>query len=176
MDTLTIERIRLLHPKIRQEVLNAYSYINHNLLGKYVRLRFSHTFRTFEEQKQLYTLGRSKPGKIITNAKEGLSIHNYGLAFDIVLLIDKDRNGLFEAVSWDINADFDGDTIPDWIEIVKHLKKAGWIWGGDWKSLPDYPHFEKTFGHNAKQLLTKYNNGETFTEDIEGKTYRWVKI
>ena len=26
---------------------------------------------------------------------------------------------------------------------VELFKKQGWIWGGDWKSLKDYQHFEK---------------------------------
>ena len=27
--------------------------------------------------------------------------------------------------------------------LVKEFKKRGWSWGGDWKSLKDYQHFEK---------------------------------
>ena len=27
--------------------------------------------------------------------------------------------------------------------IVKEFKKRGWTWGGDWKSLKDYQHFQK---------------------------------
>jgi hypothetical protein len=28
-------------------------------------------------------------------------------------------------------------------DLVKEFKKKGWQWGGDWKSLKDYQHFEK---------------------------------
>ena len=28
-------------------------------------------------------------------------------------------------------------------EVVKILKKRGWKWGGDYKSLKDYQHFDK---------------------------------
>jgi len=28
--------------------------------------------------------------------------------------------------------------------IVQKFKKLGWIWGGDWESLKDYQHFEKS--------------------------------
>jgi len=28
-------------------------------------------------------------------------------------------------------------------DLVKEFKKRGWQWGGDWKSLKDYQHFEK---------------------------------
>ncbi|MHA3787445.1 M15 family metallopeptidase [Flavobacterium hauense] len=176
MDQLTIERIQLLHPKIRQEILEGYSYINSKLLGKGVRLRFSQTYRTFKEQETLYSSGRSRTGKIITNAKEGLSSHNYGLAFDIVLLQDTDLNGSFETVSWNIKDDFDKDQMADWIEVANHFKSLGWTWGGDWKSFPDYPHFEKTFGLTTKQLLRKHNEGHTFDEKIDKKIYKWVRL
>ena len=36
-------------------------------------------FRSIEEQNALYPQGRSKPGKIVTNAKGGYSYHNYSL-------------------------------------------------------------------------------------------------
>lgn len=172
-----------MHPKIRQEVLEAYKHINNTLFGKQVRLRFAHTLRSFEEQNDLYSLGRTmlfdknnvRLSKV-TNAKAGQSIHNYGLAFDIVILIDKDNNSNFETASWNIKADDDLDGIPEWLEAVAHLKKIGWIWGGDWKTFPDYPHFEKTFGHTWKSLLKKYHDNDIFTETIDGKIYKWVNL
>jgi len=175
MDTLTLKRINCLHPVVRQEALATYTHIN-NLFGKNIRLRFAQTLRTFTEQDALYTLGRTKPGKKVTNAKGGQSIHNYGLAFDIVILIDKNNDGIFETASWNIASDDDKDGTPDWMEAVVYLKKLGWVWGGDWKSFPDYPHFEKTFGHSWKTLQDKYNAGKVFTEVIDGKTYKWVSL
>ncbi len=161
---------------VRSEALKAYIHINNKLLGKKIRLRFSHTLRNFEEQNELYYLGRSKPGKIVTNAKAGYSVHNYGLAFDIVLLLDKNGDGIFEKASWDTKTDFDNDKIADWTEVVNHFKKMGWTWGGDWKSFPDYPHFEKTFGLAPKELFAKHVSGDTFKEIIDGKTYNWVNL
>jgi peptidoglycan L-alanyl-D-glutamate endopeptidase CwlK len=165
-----------MHPAVRQEVEKAYLHINDYLLVKGVRLRFTHTYRSFKEQENLYSLGRTQPGRIITNANKGLSTHNYGLAFDIVFLRDKDGDGTFETVSWDTKADFDHDEIADWKEVTNYFKKLGWTWGGDWKSFPDYPHFEKTFGLTTKQLLSRYNSQKTFNENIDGKIYKWVSI
>lgn len=45
------------------------------------------TYRSPEEQNELYTQGRSKPGKIVTNARGGESFHNWRLAFDFVPLV-----------------------------------------------------------------------------------------
>lgn len=183
MDLITLERIKLLHPKVRFEVTEAYKHINAKLLGKNVRLRFSSTLRTIDEQDKLYAQGRTdvfdNRGKrlgIVTNAKGGESIHNYGLAFDIVLLQDKNNDGIFEAASWDIKADNDGDGMSDWLEAATYFKSLGWIWGGDWKAFPDSPHFEKTFGHGWKFLKKKYDEGDVFTEMIDGKIFKWVNL
>lgn len=40
-------------------------------------------YRSQERQAQLYAQGRTAPGPIVTNAKPGQSIHNYGMAADI---------------------------------------------------------------------------------------------
>ena len=100
-DKITLDRIELMHPTIREQLKKDYLEINKNL-PKGVRLRFTQTLRTNKEQDDLYAQGRTKKGKIVTNAKGGQSIHNFGLAFDIVILLDKDNNGSFESVSWEV--------------------------------------------------------------------------
>ena len=117
------------------------------------------THRTEAEQLELYAQGRTKPGKIVTNAKGGQSYHNYGLAIDIVLLVDRDKNGSFETASWDAKTDFDGDGKADWIEVVAIFKRHGWEWGGDWRFV-DQPHFQKTFGFSIVQLRKMHNENK----------------
>ena len=46
-------------------------------------MRLTSGVRSFQAQGELYAQGRSKPGKIVTNAKPGMSLHNYGLAADL---------------------------------------------------------------------------------------------
>lgn len=162
-DKPTLERIDLLHPAVREEVKNIYlNEIIPALSGKAI-CRFAYTLRTFAEQDALYAQGRTKlfddKGKrlgVVTKAKGGQSIHNFGLALDIVLLKDSNSDGKFESASWETNVDFDKDGKADWMEVVNILKRNGWIWGGDWKSFKDAPHFEKTFGHTWRTLLPKY--------------------
>ena len=181
MDRITLERIATLHPKIRQRVLNRYIYVNNKLLGKGVRLRFPYTSRDKEEQDEKYAQGRTKlydsKGKRlgkVTNAKGGQSIHEYHLAFDIVLLLDKDGDGKFESATYEM-LDFDKDGKADWMEVVDSFKSIGFSWGGDWK-FKDKPHFEMTFGHSWRTLKEMVENGNTFTETINGKTYTYVKL
>jgi peptidoglycan L-alanyl-D-glutamate endopeptidase CwlK len=130
-------------------------------------LRLAYTERTFAEQDALYAQGRTKLfdangkrlGKV-TNAKGGQSIHNYGLAWDIVLLIDKDGNGTYESASWDMNTDFDGDKTPDWTEAVCVFKGIGAEWGGSWQTFKDYPHFQIDFGYSWQELLALKKAGK----------------
>ena len=181
MDKTTLDRIATLHPKIRNKVLDAYTYANNKLLGKGVRLRFAYTTRTIEEQDELYAQGRTKlydsAGKRlgkVTQAKGGQSIHNYHLAFDIVLLLDKDLDGKFESATYEM-LDFDKDGKSDWLEVVEYFKSLDFVWGGDWE-LKDKPHFEMPFGHTWRTLKRIYDSGKTFTEIINGKTYTYVEI
>ena len=128
-DTITIERIKQAHPKVRESLMQEYKEINSQLPAD-VRLRFAYVFRTAEEQHKLF-IQRPK----VTKADSWQSIHCYSLAFDIVLLYDKDKNGTFEVASWENNR--------HWMQVVNYFKSKGWEWGGDWTSLKDYQHFEK---------------------------------
>jgi peptidoglycan L-alanyl-D-glutamate endopeptidase CwlK len=157
-DQKTLERIQLLHPKLREEALTMYDEIVAALTGT-AACRFAYTLRTFAEQDALFAQGRTKAGAIVTKAKGGQSYHNYGLAIDIVLLVDKDNNGTFETASWDLKTDFDGDGKSDWQEIVAIFKRYGYEWGGDWK-FNDAPHFQKTFGKSIAELQTLHKTGK----------------
>lgn len=151
-DKITLERIKLLHPKLREEVGEIYDEISEALSGSAL-CRFSYTLRTFAEQDAIYAQGRTKPGKIVSNAKAGLSYHNYGMAVDIVLII----NG--KEASWDTIKDFDGDGKSDWKEVVTIFKQFGWEAGIDWK-FRDAPHFQKTLGYSVRQLLALHQSGK----------------
>lgn len=94
--------------------------------------------RTVEEQNELYAQGRTKPGKIVTNAKGGYSYHNYGLAFDFAVLNDDG------SVSWNVD--------EKWKRVGAIGKSLGLEWGGDWKYFKDYPHFQYTFGLSLADL------------------------
>lgn len=54
-----------------------------------IALLVTRTYCSVEEQDELYAQGRTKPGKVVTNAKGGESAHNFRLAFDCVPIDDK---------------------------------------------------------------------------------------
>jgi peptidoglycan L-alanyl-D-glutamate endopeptidase CwlK len=158
-DQQSITRVAKLHPKVRDEVMNIIDKIEAGWPAT-IAVRIVQGLRTIEEQNDLYAQGRTKPGPVVTNAKGGSSFHNYGLAIDFAILYDKDGNGSFETLSWDMAKDGDNDGKKDWMEVVEAFKAAGWEWGGEWHSIKDYPHFQKTFGHTWQQLLAKYKAGQ----------------
>lgn len=157
-DQITLDRINLLHPKLKEDALKIYDEIVAALNGSAI-CRFTHTLRTFAEQDALYAQGRTKAGAKVTNARGGQSYHNFGMAIDIVLLVDKDKNGSFETASWDVKTDFDGDGKADWMEIVAIFKRYGFEAGIDWKFV-DAPHFQKSFGYSIKQLQDLFHSNK----------------
>lgn len=151
MDQITLHRIQQAHPILRTELEQQYKEIN-SLLPKNVRLRFSYVYRSPEEQHALFF---KRPR--VTKADSWQSIHNYGLAFDIVLLYDKDNNETFETASWEVN--------KYWKEVAVYFKSKGWEWGGDWKTFKDFPHFQKAFGLSWKELKKQIDNHNTITDN-----------
>jgi len=86
------------------------------------------TFRNHSDQATDYAKGRTSPGKVVTNAKPGQSLHNYypALAFDIAFKVG---NTLY----WDVAL---------FRKFATIAKKLGLEWGGDWKNFKDNPHFQ----------------------------------
>jgi peptidoglycan LD-endopeptidase CwlK len=96
--------------------------------------------RTIEQQQELYAFGRTVPGRIVTHC-DGVNVkskHNAipSLAIDVAPY----------PVNWNNIEGFKQlakVVFKNWEEL-----KAGGIvngdlfWGGDWKNLRDYPHYE----------------------------------
>lgn len=109
-----------------------------------IDLKITFGLRTFAEQQKIYDQGRTTPGPIVTKAKPGQSFHNYGLAIDVVPIV----NG---------KADWNSKL---WTKIGDIGKACGFSWGGDWKTFKDLPHFEYPKNTNYKTLLALKNAGK----------------
>ena len=156
-DPVSEKRIETLHPKIAAEVLCLFNRANNLLLTGNAKARVTCGYRSIQEQTALYAKGRTASGKIVTNAKGGYSVHNYGLAFDFCLIVDGGKYA-----SWEYLKDYDGDLVSDWMEFVNLFKSYGYEWGGDWKSFKDRPHIQKTFGKTIEQLRALPRGSGTF--------------
>jgi peptidoglycan LD-endopeptidase CwlK len=126
-----------LHPVVAEKARNLIKKAHSE--GIYIII--TQGLRTIEEQNRLYAQGRTKPGKIVTNARGGYSYHNFGLAFDFCVC-DVVKGSL--APNWNVDR--------RWLRVGQIGKSLGLEWGGDWKSFKDYPHFQYTFGLSLAQL------------------------
>ena len=140
-DKHTDARIKTLHPLVRAKFIQFIIKAEKELKKQ---LRVTSGLRTIKEQNKLYAQGRTRPGKIVTNAKGGKSYHNFGLAVDIVEI----KNG---KALW---------SNPDWGKISELGKSLGLEWGGDWVSIKDKPHFQVSFGKSTSKLFALYNKGK----------------
>lgn len=128
------KKLQGVHPvvatKARQLIERAYK--------EGINVIITQGLRTIEEQNELYAQGRTKPGKVVTNARGGYSYHNFGLAFDFAVL---NPDG---SVNWNVD--------EKWKRVGAIGKSLGLEWGGDWKDFKDYPHFQMTFGLSLADL------------------------
>lgn len=104
--------------------------------------------RTFAEQDKLYAQGRSVHGAKVTNATGGQSAHNYGVAIDVVVLVD----GV---------CDWNFDTYHKlWSLVQEHLptiiSNNEFFWAGLWTSFREAVHFDLSGGKNFEYLKSKY--------------------
>lgn len=131
-DKISIDRVNKLHPKVR----SAFKmFIESAELELGITLRITQGLRTIAEQDALYAQGRTIKGAIVTNAKGGQSYHNYGLAIDVVPMVDNKPQ-------WNY----------DYSRLQPIAARFGIVWGGTFKSIVDKPHFEISLGYKPSQL------------------------
>lgn len=114
-----------------------------------IDLLVTSTYRDFEAQDALYAQGRSAPGRIVTNARAGLSFHNYRVALDVVPL----RAG---KPVWGTSG-ADGEL---WERIGTLGESFGLEWAGRWSRFREFPHFQYTGG----LALADFVGGKTLPE------------
>jgi hypothetical protein len=143
---LSLQRLDRLHPALRTRGAALLDLCSHSGLAILV----TQGMRTWEEQNALYAKGRTVPpiGRkfVVTMAKGGQSYHNFGLAFDIVVLDSVGK------ADWDINH-------PGWRMAGALGKSVGLEWGGDWTRFKDLPHFQYTAGLSLRRCCDLYPSG-----------------
>jgi len=86
--------------------------------------------------------------RFVTGKKGVFSKHSSGTAIDINPLVNPYvKQGMIAPLQGkhylDRGASFQG-MIKKEDMVYKAFKKRGWIWGGDWQTIKDYQHFQKT--------------------------------
>jgi hypothetical protein len=100
--------------------------------AKGIKLAIVETYRTHAKQREYKTMGRS-----YTTSKAGQSKHQYGLAVDVVPIVNSKP-------VWN-------NTLL-WKKIGIVGERLGLHWGGRWKDPYDPGHFEWTGGLTSRHL------------------------
>ncbi len=114
--TKSSERLAQVHPDLQR-------VFNEAIKNSPLDFSITEGLRTKERQKELFSAGKSQTMN---------SRHLTGKAVDIAVLVDGQ-------ITWDF---------PKYQVVADHIKKVAKelkidiVWGGDWQSFKDGPHFE----------------------------------
>ena len=154
--------VNQLHPWLRYKLSLFLKRCN----KKGIYLIVTEGYRTVEYQDSLYAKGRTKSGKIVTNARgrDYASQHQWRIAFDIAINYDVDGDGKTTDDTWNPNG---------FREAAKIAKKLGLGWGGDWTSPVDMPHlYLKKWGSTTSKLKSTYGTPDLFKKTFTAKVTR----
>lgn len=135
LSSLSLSRLEKVHPKLVE-------VIKEGIVNSPYDFTITQGVRTAEYQHELYSQGRTTPGKKVTNcdgykfkSNHQAKSDGYGYAVDLAIY----------------NPNVPGKLEWDALKlkmVFNHLKtiadKKGIVieWGGNWKSFKDYPHVE----------------------------------
>ncbi|MBK7653595.1 MAG: M15 family metallopeptidase [Flammeovirgaceae bacterium] len=151
-----IADLNALHPYFREKIITLINACK----AKGIELAVVESFRTHSKQNEYKYMGKK-----YTRTGGGGSKHQYGLAVDVVPVIDS-------VAQWD-NAKL-------WRKVGAVGEQLGLRWGGRWKELYDPGHFEWTGGlssyHLARGMQPRVPKVEKYAcieEEINQLTEYW---
>jgi hypothetical protein len=127
-----ITDLNALHPYFRDKIIQLIN----NCAEKGIQVLVVESYRTKAKQAEYFGMGRK-----YTRSAGGKSKHQYGLACDVVPVI----NGVAQ---W--------DDLKLWRKVGLEGEKLGLRWGGRWRHPFDPAHFEWTAGVTTAQLSVGY--------------------
>src|SRR5882672_9742231 len=122
----SLARLDLVHPELKRRVFAMDKILEPDLSGIYFLV--AQGLRTWAEQEAIWAVGRTLPGKRVTDARGGHSAHNFGYAVD---LCPEDMDG---HPDWNIKH-------STWQRMLAVGLEVGLAEGCAWRSFPDNPHF-----------------------------------
>jgi peptidoglycan LD-endopeptidase CwlK len=150
MDQISESRLEEVHPLLASKVRLLGDILEHE--GEPIRV--VQALRTIAQQDALYAMGRTAPGKVVTNCPGGKSYHNFGLAVDCVPS-SQDPSKPF-APDWNASH-------PVWKRMIEVAQGLGLDAGATWRTFKDFPHFQLTGrfpeGEPDAELHAIFNSG-----------------
>ena len=162
MDAISESRLAQVHP-----VLAAHAV---QLLDRFdadnTPLRVTQGLRSWQQQEAIWLEGRDAQGnivdptKVVTNAPPGSSWHEYGLAFDVVPMIEVNGNPLILTPDWNTEHSI-------WQHIIAVGESLGMYSGSHFGEhsphpRPDDPHFQEVGRFHVSpddEVRSIYNQG-----------------
>lgn len=128
-------KIDMLHPLVIQQFRKLERMLDQAMADGKLTVQFQvfETYRSPERQAQLFALGRTQPGSIVTKAKPWQSPHQFGLAADFVPRV-RDKKKAQTSLKWD----WDAATDQDWSTLASFAAEVGLSCPIVW----DRPHVE----------------------------------
>ena len=156
-----LKRIDDLHPDVRFLCLEHHRQCEVNGVDFWV----PQGYRTKAQHTSIWQQGRNDDGQIVrpdlvvTHSPPGWSFHEYGLAYDVVVVLKDGRH-----VTWDMATDSDHDQISDYLEIARIGRMLGMEAGFFWRH-PDPPHFEYHPNLNIRETIEKFGMTRRVPDD-----------
>lgn len=122
MDDVSEARLSLINPQLARLI----HQLSDRLAQENITIRVTQGMRSWMEQQKDYAQGRTSPGKIITAAQAGYSWHQFGMAVDVVPMVNDEPD-------WNDGA--------KWNRIVAIAESLGLTSGTSWG---DRPHLQLT--------------------------------
>jgi peptidoglycan L-alanyl-D-glutamate endopeptidase CwlK len=119
MDPISETRLSAVNPELARRIHQLQDMLEFPIL-------VTQGLRTWAEQDALYAQGRTAPGRIVTEAKGGESMHNFGLAVDVA-----PTDG--HSIDWN-------GRDAKWEAILAKAPTVGLAEGAAWRTYPDEPH------------------------------------
>lgn len=132
MDPASESRLDAIHPTLASKIRQMADMLS----AEGIQIRVTQGLRSWVQQLSLYSQGRDINGnvvdlsKVVTKAPPGYSWHQFGLAVDVAPF---DVN----IPDWNLNH-------PAWKRIVAVGESLGLFSGSEFRSFPDWPHFQFT--------------------------------
>jgi len=123
-----IADVNALHPYFRDKVIELIKQCK----AKGIEIAVVESYRTHAKQHEYKTMGKK-----YTSSGAGRSKHQYGLAIDVVPIVDS-------VAVW--------DNVALWRKVGTTGEKLGLRWGGRWRKPYDPGHFEWTGGLTSVHL------------------------
>jgi peptidoglycan LD-endopeptidase CwlK len=156
LSNISLTRLEETHPELQRRVKNLADALS----AENIDIQIDAGLRTAQQQDNLFAVGRTMPGKIVTNARGFQSNHVIGCAVDVWV-----ENVDTSQPDWDASH-------PAWQRIVALAPQYGLRDGKSWHDLPHLELVEvPTEPSEASQQICKIDGVQAVWTSLDVPTF-----